>query len=180
MKRDAIFIDGMYYYDLPVNPEPWRIGPLTLGRRKTGQMFPSVGRDEQLYGYQQAVRECLFDDWNTFALPTGTKFRAEYFFWRRLDTYDTPTRKVRKHEVDLTNMVKGTEDSLQARIARGTRKAVSGVLFENDRDCVEQTSFIMAQGFDVEPRVVIGIQALTDFPQIEDVMAPELIQALGL
>ena len=181
MKRDPIFVDGMHYYDLPVNPEPWRVGPLSMGRRRTGQMYPTVGRDQQLHMYQAAIREQLLDEWKTIALPDGTKFRAEYFFWRRQDSYESASgSKVSKHVVDLTNMIKGTEDALQAQAAKGTRKAIEGILFHNDRDCVEQATFVMAQGPDVEPRVVIGIQPQLDFPNPEDVMAPELIEALKI
>lgn len=175
-----INVDGMHYYTLPVNPEPWRVGPLTLGRKQTGQYYPKVGRDEQLHMYQEAIRACLLE-YETLCLPEGVKFRAEYFFWRRQDSYNLPTgRRIVKHEGDLTNMIKGTEDAMQAQVARGTRKAVEGILFHNDRDCVEQNSYLMNQGQDIEPMVVIGIQAVSGFPEPEDVMAPELIKALGL
>lgn len=181
-KRDPIHSEDMFYYDLPVNPEPWKVGPLSMGRRRNGAMYPSIGRDAQLYTYQESIRECL-EDWNVFRLPNGVKFRMETFFWRRQDEYQSEGgtgRTVRKHVVDLTNMVKGTEDALQTRPGSATKAAISGVLFENDRDCVEQANHIMAQGPNVEPRLVIGLAIMAGFPSPEDVMTDKLREALGL
>lgn len=170
----------MFYYDLSVNPEPWRVGPLSIGRRASGQVYPSIGRDAQLHGYQEAIREQL-EDWDVFKIPDGIPFRMETYFWRRQDQYESASgRSVRKHVVDLTNMVKGTEDAMQSRPGSATKKAIEGILFDNDRYCVEQANHIMAQGPDVTPRVIIGLAMMGGFPDPEDVMSDNLRKALGL
>lgn len=134
--------NGWTWIVLSLNPEPWRIGPLSVGR-KNGKMFPMVGRDTQLYYYQQAIKEELGDEWTLIQGPVELKF----FFWRRRDEYQTPqARSHRKHEADGTNMAKATEDALQ------------GVLFKNDKDTNHMEWTIVEQGPQVEPRIVIAIR----------------------
>lgn len=134
--------NGWTWIVLSLNPEPWRIGPLSVGR-KNGKMFPMVGRDTQLHFYQQAIKEELGDDWDMIQGPVELKF----FFWRRRDEYQTPqARTHRKHEADGTNMAKATEDALQ------------GVLFKNDKDTNHMEWTVVEQGSNVEPRLVIAIR----------------------
>ncbi|MFD8340618.1 RusA family crossover junction endodeoxyribonuclease, partial [Streptomyces solisilvae] len=132
------------YYNLDINPEPWRIGPLSVGRnKKSGGMFAQVGRDQQLHAYKQAVKEQL-SLYDTFMVPG--LFEARYYFWRRQDSYTTQRQvEHRKHEADLTNLTKATEDACQ------------GVLFGNDRDCVGIENYLFEQGPNVRERVIVGV-----------------------
>jgi Holliday junction resolvase RusA-like endonuclease len=135
--------NGWYWFVLDLNPEPWAIGPLSVGRAKGGKVFPSVGRNTQLYHYQMAVKEAL----GTPDIFFESKVELRFFFWRRRDEYNTPqARTHRKHEADLTNLQKATEDALQ------------GVLFKNDKDVNDVHSVMVKQGPDVDSYVVIAIR----------------------
>lgn len=166
-KRKPITSYGWMYFDLDVNPEPWKVGPLSLGRRHgTKQMYPIVGRDMQLYTYQQAIREQLAE-YDTFLLPG--MYVAKYCFWRRRDQYtNDKQRQVRKHEIDLTNALKATEDACQ------------GMLFRNDVDCVAHENYFFEQEFDTKPRVVIGVSPVAARPRPSSVMDADLLKALNL
>lgn len=132
-----------HWFDLEVNPEPWAIGDLSVGRRN-GKYFPMVGRNQQLYSYKEAIREELGkpDLW------FDGQVELCIYFWRRRDDYKTPqARTHRKHEADGTNLLKATEDALQ------------GVFFKNDKDVQRAVWEIVEQGPDVQPRVMIGIRA---------------------
>lgn len=131
------------WYILDVNPEPWAIGDLSVGRRG-GKYFPMVGRNQQLHNYKEAVREELRA---YFPELLEGKIELKFYFWRRRDEYKTPqARGHRKHEADGTNLAKATEDALQ------------GVLFKNDKDVSRMIWEIVDQGPDVTPRVVVGIR----------------------
>ena len=138
------------WFALAVNPEPWAIGDLSVGR-KNGKMFPMVGRNNQLHMYKEAIKEELGDP----GVWIDGKIELAFFFWRRRDDYKTPqARTHRKHEADLTNLQKATEDALQ------------GILFKNDKDVAKITSFMIAQGAEVNSKVVIGIREFTGFIEI--------------
>lgn len=114
------------WYVLNVNPEPWAVGPLDLLRRN-GKLAPTMGRNLQLYMYQQAVKEemqrCYPD---VVELPPH--YELDFWFWRNTE---------RGNIADATNLQKATEDALQ------------GVLLKNDRLVVRVGSTIVAQGADV-------------------------------
>jgi Holliday junction resolvase RusA-like endonuclease len=130
------------YFVLNVNPEPWAIGPVGYARRN-GKMSAYVGQNKQLDAYKQAIKEELGTGHKMLEGPVDLRF----YFWRVRDEYTTPQgRAHRKHEADATNMQKATEDALQ------------GVLFANDKDVQHVESWIIAQGPDVEPRVVVGVK----------------------
>lgn len=136
--------DGWTWFVLDVNPEPWAIGPMSVGRGPKGKLFPVVGRNTQLWHYQQAVKEALGhpDIWFE-----NQKIELKFYFWRRRDEYETPqARTHRKHEADVTNLQKATEDALQ------------GVLFKNDKDVSHVESWMVQQGTDVEGCVIIAIR----------------------
>ena len=144
--------DNWHWFVLDVNPEPWAIGDLSVGR-KGGKVFPMVGRNQQLHMYKEAIKEAIGspDIW------FDGKIELKFFFWRRRDDYKTPqARTHRKHEADGTNLSKATEDALQ------------GVLFKNDKDVNHAEWTIVEQGPDVTPCVVIGIRQGSAMP---DVMA---------
>lgn len=131
----------MRWFSLDVNPEPWAIGPVGYSRRG-GKMSAYVGRNQQLDAYKEAVREAL----GSQPLQDGTHI-VHFFFWRNRAEYTTAqARTHRKHEADLTNLQKATEDALQ------------GVLFANDRDVREVHSYLVDQGPEVTPRILIGIE----------------------
>ncbi len=132
--------NGKWYILNDVNPEPWRIGPISVGRnKKTQKMFPIVGQDAQLASFQETVREVITE--------TGEHIDGElelrFYFWRRLDSYQGKTKLIVKHEVDATNMQKATEDALQ------------GIVMENDNLVKRILTTVVEQGIDVKPRIVI-------------------------
>lgn len=151
------------WFVLPVNPDPWAIGPLGVGK-KGGKYYPYVGRNAQLAAYKDAISSLLE---NVAKLPQGT-YSLTFFFWRKLDSSDSDSR--RKHTADATNLQKATEDALQ------------GVLIDNDRDVHHVESYIVSQSADTPPMVVLRASLYTGFnpdlippevwPEIENGMKP--------
>lgn len=142
-------MSNWHWFVLEVNPEPWAIGDLAVGR-KSGRVYPYVGRNQQLHNYKEAIREELGSPGIFLVGP----IELQFFFWRRRDQYQTPqARGHRKHEADLTNLQKATEDALQ------------GVLFKNDKDVNDVHSVMVEQGPEVLPKVVIGVRPGTTFPE---------------
>ena len=125
------------WFVLAVNPDPWAIGPVGVGR-KNGKMYPYVGRNNQLHDYQQAVKEALTD---IEPLSAG-EYDLRFYFWRRLDEHASG----KKHYADATNLQKSTEDALQ------------GVLFDNDRLVRRVGSEIVEQSATAEPCIVIAAE----------------------
>jgi Holliday junction resolvase RusA-like endonuclease len=135
----------MSWFVLDINPEPWVIGPVGSGR-KNGKMYAYVGRNQQLDTYKEGVKEALGDGHELIEGPV----RIQFWFWRNMAEYTTPqARSHRKHEADLTNMQKSTEDALQ------------GVLFKNDKDVKVCTSVVVDQGPDVRGMIVMNVHALS-------------------
>lgn len=130
------------WYILEVNPEPWSVGQIGYAR-KGGKMTAYMGRNAQLDAYKEAVREELLTK-NPLLLEG--KIHLQFFFWRRMDDYETAQgKRARKHEADLTNMQKATEDALQ------------GILFKNDKDVISVRAHLVEQGTDTFGRVVVGV-----------------------
>ena len=129
-------LHGFVYLD--VNPEPWAVGTLSIGKRG-GKMFPRMARNESVHAFKEAVREELTG--TVTMLPAG-RYHLDFYFWRRLDTYVAESgRKANAHVADATNMQKALEDALQ------------GILIDNDRDGAVIRSTIVEQG----PAVIPGI-----------------------
>lgn len=128
------------WFFLPINPEQWAIGPVSVGR-KGGKIYPIVGQNSQLHAYQEAIGEELND---VEQMPEG-KYSLTFYVWRVQAEYEGKTRKIKKHEVDATNIQKATEDALQ------------GVLFGNDRDVRDVRTVVVEQGSSdvVVPGIVI-------------------------
>jgi len=144
-------VDDMTWYTLALNPEPWAIGPVGY-RRSGGKMSAYVGRNAQLDAYKEAVREEIGP--GPHPVIEG-KVKLVLLFWRNRAEYKTAqSRTHRKHEADLTNMVKATEDALQ------------GLLFVNDRDNNEIQAGIIEQGPDVNPCIIIGVGPSSEIPDI--------------
>lgn len=127
-----------YEFDLPLNPEPWAIGQVGTGRRG-GKMYAYVARNQQLYVFQQAVKE-LVGKHEFLVRPIHLQFH----FWRDIQEYKTEeSRSAHAHEADGTNMTKALEDALQ------------GCIYENDRDVKSSFWKIVEQAPGVESRVHI-------------------------
>lgn len=136
------------WYVLPVNPEPWAVGPLDLLRRG-GKLAPTMGRNQQVSAYQDAVREALAVKYGAHegVMPYAPGYRLDFYFWRNMAEYRTEAgRKARNNEADATNMQKATEDALQ------------GLLIGNDRDVISARSTVMDQGPEVNGHVVFHLQ----------------------
>ena len=126
------------YYVLWINPEPWKVGPVSYKR---------VGKDPSLEAYQEAVREALLQS-NPEQLPG--KVDVEFWFWHRRVRYQGAKKVVVKNEIDATNMQKATEDAIQ------------GVLLGNDRNVVNITSHKMEDSEETDGKVVIRISPATN------------------
>lgn len=128
------------WFVLDVNPTPWAVGPLSVGR-KGGKVFPQMGRNQELFTYKEAVAEQIKQQ---SPVTLEGEVSLLMWFWRSRPSYKNhQSRTARKHEADATNMQKATED------------AVQGILFKNDKDNRLVQSIIMGQGESVIPKVVI-------------------------
>ena len=136
-------------YALPLNPEPWAVGPAFVVRTG-GAPKARIGPDHTLQTYQNAVKDELRLQGVTEILPGD--YSLHFSFSRQLAKYGTASgRTSTRNAADATNMQKATEDALQ------------GVLIHNDRDVVRVGSVIIDQGPSVTPFVVIEIlYGLTD------------------
>lgn len=129
--------DNERWFALDINPEPWAVGPLDLIRRG-GKLAPTMGRNQQLHMYQQAVKEELAEKYaEVGAAPFPPGYTLSFFFWR-----DTQ----KGNYADATNLMKATEDALQ------------GVLLTNDREVIRNYSEIVQQGPGVHGKVVFCIR----------------------
>jgi len=136
--------EGRTWFCLGINPEPWAVGPLSVGRRNGG-LFPIIGQNAQLHAYQEAIREEMGDG---FELLEGRQ-AVRFYFWRNQVAYLTGGKRlVTKNVADVTNMQKALEDALQ------------GVLFENDRDTWDIRSVIVDQGPDVIGKVLFSVESI--------------------
>jgi Holliday junction resolvase RusA-like endonuclease len=135
----------MRWFALRINPEPWEIGPLSVGR-KNGGLFPRVGQATNLHMYQEAIREDLRE--RDIEMLDGNII-LRFFFWRQQAQYKSTAtdRQVQRHVADATNLQKGLEDALQ------------GILFANDRMVDDVRSVVVEQGPSVSPLIVIGIDS---------------------
>jgi Holliday junction resolvase RusA-like endonuclease len=139
--------DSYAWYILEVNPEPWAIGPVGYARRN-GKMSAYVGRNAQLDAYKESVKEAIEE---LDPLMLEGKIALRFFFWRHQAAYETvQARTHRKHEADVTNLQKATEDALQ------------GILYKNDKDVVDIHSTMVDQSSTAPGRVVVGIASARD------------------
>ncbi len=136
----------MEWYILGLNPEPWRVGPLGIGRTG-GKLRPYVGRDQQLYGYQEAVKAELKRLYPSAPLLPEVEVELVFYFHHVLEEYTSLSgRKTKDNLADLTNLVKATEDAIQ------------GVLIRNDRLVMKQRNYLRRTDTDdATPYVVIGV-----------------------
>jgi len=141
-----------WYIIEDVNPEPWAIGALGVGRR-AGGVYPYIGPNTKLVAYQNAIKEQLGD----FEPPDyDGEVQLDFFFWRKIETIRRqspgPKAKVSQgHISDATNLQKGLEDALQ------------GVLFSNDRVVRDIHSVVVEQTRDTKPRIIIRVSSWSGF-----------------
>ena len=137
---------GEAWFALPINPEPWAVGPLGVARRG-GKLTPYMGRNQQLDAYKQAVRDELVTRYTAeVAKVYPPYYELDFYFWRNRADYEGTSKSVRKNIVDATNMQKATEDALQ------------GLLIENDRMVNRVSSTIVAQGSSVTGAVAFRLR----------------------
>lgn len=141
------FTDSYDWYILEINPEPWAVGPIGYARRN-GKMSAYMGRNAQLDTYKETVKEAILD---LSPKMIDGKISLRFFFWRVQAEYQTSqARTHRKHEADVTNLQKATEDALQ------------GILYKNDKDVVDIHSTMVDQSPTAPGRVVVGIARARD------------------
>src|SRR5690349_14137554 len=123
----------MQWFVLPINPEAWRVPPMTAARGKGRGIYVKAGRDQQLYNYQESVREELRRQRAELFLLSNEYdgYELVFYFHHVLEQYQSMKgRTVQDKEADLTNLVKATEDALQ------------GIVIDNDKNVVKQTNYL--------------------------------------
>jgi hypothetical protein len=157
--------DNVIWYQFHVNPEPWAVGPVSVGR-KAGKMIPIVGRNQQMEAYKEAIREEFAMRYPGDKILPG-QYSLDFFFWRRLDAGVTAGRDRRQHQADGTNLMKATEDALQ------------GLIIDNDRNVMRSAWTIVSQGPGVAPgalvRVQYGLNALEALAHLPWEMQEEIL-----
>lgn len=152
----------MKWFVLDINPEPWAMGPVVVGR-KNGRYTGNVGQNQQLAAYKEAVRDEIG---HLQPLMVG-KVKLQFLFWRNRADYQTAReRSHRKHEADATNLQKALEDALQS------------ILFVNDRDVNDIQSVLVEQGPDVHGRIAIGIEESPELPHAAAALPKEVLLLL--
>lgn len=128
-----------YWYYLKLNPEPWAVGDIGVGR-KGGKHFARMSPNANLVAFQEAVRETLED---VSKLPDG-HYKLTFYIWRQQVQYlNSRNRRVNRNVADATNMQKALEDALQ------------GCIFDNDRLVRDIRTVVVDQGKNVDPGIVI-------------------------
>lgn len=145
-----------YWYVARINPVPWTAPSVSIGR-KGGKPYPLVYSSTELKTFKSGLAEEIKDNYPD-APMIEDEIGLEFFFYRRLDSLDRgkSRRRARAHEADATNMQKSAEDALQ------------GVLFKNDSQVISAHSWVMEQGEDVNPLVVIHLTWHPERPTLPD------------
>jgi Holliday junction resolvase RusA-like endonuclease len=129
-----------------INPIPWQSPDLGIGRTKGGKPFPTASSPANMKAYQQAIKDCTrssFPQAPTL-FPKRTELRVFFFFWRRLDQYNTKNGRTQTgHRADVSNLSKCTEDALQ------------DWLYANDVDNRTVMGDMFAQGVEVDPQLLV-------------------------
>ncbi len=126
MKQYTIFI--------PLNPQAWNTPPYFIGRRGGKQIVMS-GRDEENHAFKEAIKEELIKAKAEMIEPP---YEIELYIWRKIEH----GRKA----VDLTNMQKLIEDSLQ------------GTVIDNDRNVVKFSTTVVEQTPDSPQFFIVTIK----------------------
>lgn len=145
---DPLVIGEARWFYLPINPEPWAIGPVSVGRAK-GKVYPIVGQNQQLNAFKEAIREQLGTGHHVI---TGKVWMRLFVSRQMLAYVGARGRKNRNNEADATNMQKAIEDACQ------------GILFENDRDVNDIRTVIISQDTDCKPAIILGVKPNNPIP----------------
>lgn len=152
------------WFILQLNPEPWAVGPVTPGRRG-GKIFATIGRNQQLAAFEEAVAEEL----GTHNYLIEGPVKLQFFFWRKRSVYKTQREEMHmKHHADVTNMQKALEDALQ------------GVLFENDKETNDIHSIVVEQGPDTTPMIIFSIEPSSTPPMGLDIPGVVMMNAVQI
>lgn len=134
------------WYFCAVNPEPWRVGPVGVNRH-SGALRAYIGQDAQLHAYQEGIREEL--EGYAPTMLDSMRIGLVLYFWRDVPSYEGDRKKIKKHEADLTNLIKATEDACQ------------GILFPNDILVERIVAHRVKQESEVaKPGVLIGVHSI--------------------
>lgn len=136
-----------------VNPEPWTVPDLGLGR-KPGGVYPIATTKAVQRMYQTAIREsvqqALPSDFEMF--PDEQRLELRIVVRRQIETITKvnvktgKSRTTKGHIADATNIQKATEDALQ------------GLIFTNDNQVGHASCEIIAQGEDEDPGIYITVK----------------------
>ena len=128
------------YFVLPINAEPWAIGPLSVARRG-GKPYAFIGPNHKLQAYQEALKEAIGK-----ADTLDGEIELRLYVWRKLEEMNiSGGRNRRAHVADATNIQKATEDALQ------------GVVFGNDRLVRRVTTEVVEQDEHTVPCIVVHV-----------------------
>lgn len=135
--------DGWWHLISGINPQPWAVGPAGVARNG-GKLRAYIGRNEQLFQYQQAVKEAL----QASAFPKiDGEVALRFYLWRQIEQKDLGAgRKTSANRVDATNMQKALEDALQ------------GIFYVNDRLVRKVMSEVVDQGPNVTPLILVHVR----------------------
>lgn len=134
------------WFIVPVNPEPWAVGPAGTARGASG-IRAYVGPNPQVDNYKKAVASHIQSFYPHVHL-VDVECEINFYFSKRLDRYVTASeRSHMRHIADATNMQKATEDALQ------------GIVITNDKLVRRVTSEIIDQNPDCEPFIVICVKS---------------------
>ena len=142
-----------------LNPTPWMAPDLSIGRGKGGRVYPQAHSPASMKAYQAAITEAFEQAYpNHEPFPKDTPLFAMFFYWRKRDTYKTPTgRTSTAKRADVTNINKATEDALQ------------GLLYVNDVDNVTVYGRMVEQDGDADPQLLIVV---SDDEPVDWVISP--------
>lgn len=132
------------WYVVPVNPEPWKVGPLEV-RRFGGKTRASIGQEAASVAFKEAVAEHL-QSLNVEILPGP--YMLHFFWWRQRVTYQGPKRKVTKKHADSTNMQKLAEDAMRKILITDDDEVVkvTSEIVEQDKEAAGFFAFIIVAG----------------------------------
>lgn len=133
---------------------------LSIGRGKNGKPYPMAHTPPAQRDYQQAIRDAIEEGYPDLEMfPPGTTLYAFFYFWHKINQYQTQTgRNMKSKDIDTTNAVKSTEDALQ------------GLVYKNDTNNRLSLGFMMEQGIDVEPQVMVYVTTELTYEETKEDM----------
>lgn len=137
-----------------INPEPWEAPEGSIVRPKGKKWYVQFHKTARSRTYQEAIAD-EFRKRYPEVEPVTVPCAISFYFWRTLDAS-------RARHVDATNLQKATEDALQ------------GLLYQNDVLVVHVQSWIMEQGPDVDSRILVQLDFLTEPPAWVNSIAGQL------